>query len=250
MWTAATVVMYVALLAAHEMSHALALRQYGIPISEAGLGLPFAPRLLLKPTPRRPFALSISIWLFAAYVTPDEAHEKRLMALPYRDKAWFYGAGVVANAVIGTGLIATILAVQGSWLRALLWAAVTAALWIGRRWFVAYAVPILALPLMALFAWSLVASAGEPAGFVGMATVLAVPSGLVAIKTVAVVSLALAMLNMLPFYPFDGGRICGEVVHRWGGERGKDVFEIAGISLVLGLFAYSMISDVVWLLFS
>lgn len=247
-WTAFAVVMFLGLLVVHEAAHARALRPHGIPISEAGLGAPLAPRLVLKPTARRPYALSLSPWLIMAYVRVDDAHEERIEKLPYRDKAWFYGAGIIANAVVGTGLTALILLVQGMWVRAVVWAAVTAGLWFGRRVFVAYAVPALALPLVAFLVWSVVASLGEPAGLVGTARLLEVASALAALKIVAVMSLALAVLNMAPVFPFDGGRICAEVVRRRGGERAESAFQIAGVSVAVGLMAYAFVSDVGWLL--
>ncbi|MGH3761700.1 M50 family metallopeptidase [Actinophytocola sp.] len=250
MWTAAPVVMFVALVAVHEAAHALALRRHGIPISEAGLGLPFAPRLRFQPTPRRPFVLSVSIWLVGAYIIPDEAHAKQLAAFPYRDKSWFFGAGIVANAVIGTGLVAVLQAMQASPVSAAVWAAVTVVLWVGRRLFVAYMVPALAIPLVVFVGWSLMSSVGEPTGMVGVATSLDVSSALAAVKIVAIASLGLAILNMAPIYPLDGGKICGELVRRWTKGNGERVFQNIGFAVVVGLVFYSIISDVGWLIFS
>lgn len=243
LWTTFAVVMYLGLLAAHEAAHALALRKMGIPISEAGLGLPFSPRIVLKPTKRRPFALSLSIWLLAAYVQPHPDYEKQVEELPYRDKAWFAGAGVLVNAVIATGLTSIIIATQGRWLAAAMWVAITAALWLGRRLVTAYLVPVLAIPLVVFVAWTLVGSLGKPSGPVGMAMLLHVSNPMDALKIVAVMSFALALVNTAPFWPFDGGRIVGEVARRWFGERGERIFQATGFAVVLTLVGYSLLSD-------
>lgn len=249
-WTAFAVVMYLGLLVAHEAGHAIALRRLGIPISEAGLGLPFAPRIVLKPTSRRPFALSVSIWLLAAYVEPDPTHDDRLKALSYRDTAWYTGAGVVVNAVIGTGLVSVIDAVYGRWLPAVIWCGVTVVLWTARRWVTAYIIPALAIPVVVVVAWSIVVSIGAPVGPVGIAQLLYVSSAMAAVKIVAEISLLLAIVNTAPIYPFDGGRICAEVIQRWFGARGQQIFQGVGVVLTVTLLAYSVLSDIGWLAFA
>lgn len=246
MWTVFAVIMFVVMVVLHELGHAFALRRSGIPICEAGLGLAYAPRLVLKPTKRRPFALSLSPWLVAAYVVPDPAYRQQMEAMSYRDKTWHHGAGIVVNLVIATGLATLVFVLEGHWWRALIAAAATTALWLARRVFTAYAVPALAVPTAAYLGVMVVDSIGEPAGYVELASILTVGSGIAMLQVSAVLSFALAVLNMAPIFPVDGGRICREIVQRWAGPRGVRIFETAGFAVVVGLVAYSLLSDLIW----
>src|SRR5437667_292005 len=145
-WTAVAVAFFLAHLVLHEGAHALALREYGIPIREAGLGMPFPPRIVLKPTRRRPFALSLSPWIVGASV-----------------------------------------------------------------------VPVLSVAALGLVVYSFAGPITEPGGIVGWGRLLAVSSPLDALMAGVVIALVLAVFNIIPVYPLDGGRIAGMLVSRWFG---------------------------------
>lgn len=247
-WTAFAVILFVGLLAVHEAAHAVAMRGHGVKVEEAGIGLPFGPRLVLKPTRRRPFALSLSPLVVMAYVRADEEGLERIGSLRYRDRAWINGAGIVANLVTGAALAALLFASAHHWWRAAVAAAIAVAVMVWRRGFTAFVVPTLALPTVVVTGLLIVDSVGRPAGVVGTAVVLHVDSGLAALAATAAVSLGLALVNTMPFFPFDGARITGDVLRLWGGPRWERRFQLAGGFVALALMLYGIVSDVWWLL--
>lgn len=247
-WTSVAAIATLAVLATHEAGHALALRRYGVPIVEAGLGLPFGPRITLKPTRRRPFRLSISLLLVGAYVTPDSDHMERLEALPYTDQAWYAGAGIAVNAVTGAALFAILRAVEHQWIPAAIFGGIAAVIVAAPRVFCAYIVPALALPVTALLAKTLTTSIGQPSGPVGVARLLHVSSPSNALWAAALVAVNLALFNIFPIYPLDGGRIASALVQRWAGRNASKVFQGGSALLMLGLLAYIVGDDAWWLI--
>lgn len=249
-WTTVTVVAFLTVLTTHEAGHALAMRRHGIPIEEAGLGLPFAPRVVLPATRRRPFRLSLSPWILGAYVRPAQTHADRLDALPYRDRAWIYGAGIAVNAVTGCAIGAVLNTTNHDWIRAAVFAAIAIVITAQPQQFCAYAAPALSVPAIAVLALSLPSTVGHPSGPVGTAQALHTSSLLAAASTTAGIALALAIFNLLPFFPFDGGRIVGDLAKRWGGERAGVFSERAGAVLALSLVTYCVGGDLWWLVAS
>jgi Zn-dependent protease len=245
-WTSAAALMFLAILASHEAGHAFALRRYGVPIVEAGLGLPYGPRLILQPTRRRPFRLSFSLILVGAYVTPDEERAKELERLPYIDQAWWAGAGVAVNIVTGATVGAALCATNGRWTATAVFAAVAVAVAALPRHFCAYVVPALSVPVLGFLLWSLTTTGGEPSGPVGVGRALNVSTPFGAFATAAGIALSIGLFNMIPIFPFDGGRIARLLALRWGGNRADKAFQAAGTLLALGLLGYLILGDAWW----
>lgn len=248
-WTSAAVLMFLAVLVSHEAGHAFALRRYGVPITEAGLGLPFGPRLVFQPTERRPFRLSFSLLLIGAYVTPDEDHAKRLEDLPYIDQAWWAGAGIAVNIVTGTALGAGLCAVHGRWTNGAVLAAVAIAVAARPRHFCAYIVPALSLPVLGLIVWTLALTVGQPSGPVGIGRALDVSSPFDAVAAAAGIALSIGLFNMVPIFPFDGGRTARLLALRWGGRTADRAFQAVGALLAIGLLGYLVLGDLWWTIF-
>lgn len=245
--------LFVLVLALHEAAHAYALHGLGYRIKAAGLGLPIAPRLKFKPTARRPFSISISPWLVGAYVQVHNEDEEAVGRLRYWDQAWFSGAGVVANLSVGGILVALVLAIQGRFWMALAWAAVGVMIWLRGRLITALIVPIVALAvfvgsiyLVITTTASLVSGTGNPqmGGILGIGGFLVVDSPLDALKVAALLSISLGLANMLPLAPFDGGRICAELVRRWWGETAQRVYVASSLALGFGLILYMQVLDI------
>lgn len=246
-WTSAAVLALFAILATHEAGHALAMRRYGIPIEEAGIGLPFAPRLVLPPTRRRPFRISVSPWLLAAYVTPAKTHADRINELPYIDQAWISGAGITVNAITGCTLGAVLSAIGNDWPKAAILGGIAAAVAVRPRHFCAYLAPALSIPVAVLTAWTLFATIGQPEGPVGTGQALHTTTLFGAASVTATIALGLALLNLLPFHPFDGGRIVASVAERWGGGKARLICERSGAALAISLVGYCISSDLWWI---
>ena len=68
------------------------------------------------------------------------------------------------------------------------------------------------------------------------------------LQVLALISLSLALLNLLPFLPLDGGHITFSVIEGIRGRAiGREVYERAsmiGIALVLFLFAIGLSNDI------
>lgn len=226
---AGLVLILLVLVLAHETAHALALRGFGIPIVEAGLGFG-KPKLTIKPRGRLRIALTISPWLAGAYVKHDPARHKDLEALGYHKIAWFCNAGIVINLIIGAGLAAIAGAMKGNWIHAAVAAAVGVALWLFRRAIAAYILPALAIPALVLIGWGLAIawSQGQTGlGFAGIGA-FAPHSAVDAVTVAAVFSIGLAILNSIPLGPFDNGTVVGLLIQWKIGHRVEAAYHRVG----------------------
>jgi Zn-dependent protease len=249
LWTTMAVVLFLCTLIAHEAAHALALRKLGIPIVEVGVGLPIPPSFTFRPT-WLPFRVSLSPWLIGAYVMPDPKREADIEALPYRDQAWYCGAGVVANISLGAFLWATADVLSGHWRQAIVLITIGILAWVLRRSFCAYLIPLLSLAGLVFLGWVLLhSSPSEPQGVVGIGRLLLSSSLQESLVTAGACSLAVGVLNIVPLFPLDGGRIVGALVGRWGSQRWLTGFQLTGTLTFLGLLIYTVGSDLHWLLF-
>lgn len=249
MWVALAVASLLLHLVVHEGAHALALRRLGGDIKEAGLGLPFPPRVRVKvPTrrpDRRPLLVSISPWLIGAYVVPDEHSEELVEQVRYRDRAWFLGAGVVANLLLTIGSLAVIAALNGAWVSTAAVAAAGWLLWVGRKLVTAY-MPVLGAAAAVLIVALAVQSFGQRAGPVGTAQLLARADDLQSVMVMsAAIGLSLALFNAMPVYPFDGGRITDTVLRGRFGEKVSDRFRNLTGGVALTFILYTLVAD--WL---
>lgn len=230
----------------HEAAHGIVLRKLGFKIVEAGLGVPVPPQLRFQ-LPRVPFRLAISPWLVVAYVMPDPADKQRLDAMPYRDKAWWLNAGIVANLLLG-GVFATAAAlVAGSLVKAAIAAAITALVWFTRRQLAAYIIPAAAVPVLA---WLIYLMAGHDysmndTGF-GFASLANGMPGITTLTEVlaffVAVNVGLALINTLPILG-DNGKVIKEILHRWAGRRAANIYEVTAAVLLVAALGAAFVSD-------
>jgi membrane-associated protease RseP (regulator of RpoE activity) len=232
-------------LAIHEAAHAVALRSYGIRIIRAGLGIPLPPTFRVRWPARTRITLTFSPWLVGAYVEPDSDDQPKLDALPYRDQAWYLNAGIIANFVSGFVVIAVLDAAAGRWVAASVLAAAAVLTAMFRRAVGAYILPALAVPALVLLGYALASSwaAGETgAGMAGVPS-LVEPGSTGAVRFFGVISLTLAIVNAVPLFGLDNGKVVGLVLDRWVGRRGRSVYRIGGGVSVAALLALSVGSD-------
>jgi membrane-associated protease RseP (regulator of RpoE activity) len=247
LWTTLLVIFFLFAICTHEAAHALALRKLGFRITEAGLGFPFSPRLVLQPSRWVPFRLSLSPWLLGAYVLPDPEREKEIADLPYRDLAWFSGAGVVANFLIGGVTWSLLDVIDGHWIMVTIVAPMTVGLWFGRRLFTAYILPMLGIPTLLWFGYLLATTVGQPQGVIGLGSVLVVPAWHDALVWGFSLTMGLGILNLIPIYPFDGGRIADAAISRLLGTKPALWFRNTTAAVAACLLVYSVVADFVWL---
>lgn len=226
----AVVVVVGLLIAIHEYGHLLAAKWCGIPIERFSVG--FGPKLLgfrYRGT---------SYWLSAiplgGYVLP--AHdESESRSLPLHKAILFALGGPIANVVSAyLGLI-----VLGRFELRLsafdtLWFATTR-LWID--------VQLLAQAIATLFA-----GGGELSGIVGIVAIGGSQFGSTLVGLLAfsvAINLNLAMVNLLPFPPLDGGRIAFAVLEKIyrPSVRIQAPVTLAGWAFMFALMVYATIHD-------
>jgi membrane-associated protease RseP (regulator of RpoE activity) len=238
--------MLLAALVIHEAAHALALRRQGIAIVEAGLGLPFFPRVKFR-IPGVPFDISLSIWLVGAYVKPDPTREKDINAMPYREHAWFLNAGVISNLITAATAISFVLAWTGHLGKALIALVVAILLWEFRKFVASVLLPLASIPAMIWLVYILISAWTSGHTGLGMAGIqnVDVPSGLANVLFMfGVLNFFLAALNTVPLHGIDNGRVVALLLRRWKvPTRWVTVYEISGYAAVGSLMLVAIGSD-------
>jgi membrane-associated protease RseP (regulator of RpoE activity) len=245
LWTTFTVVLSLAAIAAHEYGHTLALRRYGIPVAEAGIGLGFPPCLKLPPRGRRTFTLSLSPWLVGAYVSPDPRRQAELDALSYRDTAWYAGAGVVANLIAAGVCTGAAFLLWGRWVPALCALLVAAAVAVYRRWVAAFVVPAIGVAVLPwLLYLQVTAMLDRQTGPRAYGEVFVVSDAGTALVVAGAVSLLLGVCNAAPIFPLDGGKIVVKLIRDRFGRRAGTAVEAVGAVVLAALLASIVIGSI------
>jgi len=228
----------------HEAGHALAMNAKGVEIQEFGLGIPF------PYTPYYKFSIGkynfvISLLLVGAYVRPSEAGKEKLMQLSKKERCFIYGAGPLANLILASvlGFIFFIL-YDGISVKLLIPMAMIV-LWIFRKPFCQYLLPIVGLIIAILTAYrvTLAPRIYGPIGAIGvLADFMKNITGIILIT--ALLTLFLGLLNMLPIFIFYGGKIVDiwldkkfpkfQSAHRkWG--------VLISFALIFGVFIFDLV---------
>jgi Zn-dependent protease len=214
------------------------------------------------------FSLVLSPWLLGAFVKPADADSDFETRLPYRAAAHIYGAGIVANlayASVLIGIMAIITIGDSNVLtRGIIPSGIfllVACLFIRfSRQFCSWILQPLSLAAIAAFAysvWNSVVVNHDEKALGGIVTISVMVTDQVKDTSHAVlfglaVSLGLAILNALPFYPLDGGHIAQLIVKRRF-EKYSTALKIAGgaiVFLLIGMSIYTDIRQVLYLFMS
>lgn len=211
------IVLILLVMAVHELSHGMIMRKYGIKVPEAGLGLPIPhlPSLSIRVSPT--FTFKIHPFLIGAYVRPAE--EERIEKLFYPEKAHIYGAGIIANFIMGflmimPWMIVKIVKQPETWAAnlpvLLVMMLLIFILWKFSGKISAYVFPFLGVVMTGYLVWSII-SAGVGESLMGPIGLVTMAFGFTSFYQVmmwgALISVGFAMMNLLPFLPLDGGRI-------------------------------------------
>ncbi|HXV26585.1 MAG TPA: M50 family metallopeptidase [Candidatus Paceibacterota bacterium] len=228
----------------HELAHAFWMRRYGLPIRRFGIGIP-VPGLTLRFRVGET-DVSVSPLVIGAFVATDD---KAMQKLPWREQADIYGGGPWANIVFGATCITATCLLVGSWRPLAIGTVIaSAAIAILPRTFGRYLVPAAGPFLLALLLGPLFLAPDpteQVAGPVGIVQILNEHSfSLVqAFWLSGVLSVSIALMNMLPLYPLDAGRtVIALLKTRWPGAA--DTY--AGLSTVAMflLFLFVMYADI------
>lgn len=254
---------------AHEIGHLIAMRKCGVWVNELGIGLPLGPRIGWTFTSQKytgkTFRISCyPLVLLGAFVRPED--EKSMTQLSYHDQAFISGAGIIANLVcivLGFALLGILIpehparAINFPLIgkltitHALLWGGLFSAgflLWFARP-ITQYLFPVCAV---AILVWiinillhmpfgvfversgGIVAIAQLGKNFSGSAVALTYYSILI--------SYLLALTNLLPIYPLDGGRIVKLLGEKFF-PRIWIVCEKAGVVFFVFLMIFALYGD-------
>lgn len=244
----------------HEIGHIVAMNRTGIGAKELGIGLPFGPHLshtfVSKNNPSETFTLSLYPLLLGAFVRPR--HEERIEKLCYRDKAFIFGAGIIAN-IFFTLVCMLILMVffpeqharsLAAWISPwMIIAAIVPLLWYARA-IAAYIFPPLSIATLyfvvdAFLKFSGAALVENSGGMVLIGQLAGSFSANIwqAIFFGGLMSLLFAATNLLPLYPLDGGLTVSVLIERFA-PRFQGFFNRIGVGLVLVLVLYSVGGDI------
>lgn len=245
----------------HELGHAMAMKRYKVEVAELGIGLPFAPQWaiesewierLLGPCS----CITFSPWLIGAYVKPARRDYEDFLS--YGQRAHINGAGIIANIAFGLFLLAGLSAAslfssKWQWTAAAYAIAAIAGGFLAlkyARFVSAYIFPILSLGAVAAFAylfWGMsfretMEAIGGPVSIVKMGQEHSQSLSQVVLFG-AFVSFSLAFMNLLPFFPLDGGRTWKLILEQISPVLSRKA-ETVGIFIVLAIILLAVIGDI------
>lgn len=251
----------------HEISHAIAMYYQGIEIEKIGIGIPSIPRTQFKIKKNWP-PIVLGPFPLGAYVQPTQKGAENIALLSYRDQTLIYGAGVLCNIFLAVGFLLLNILILGDvtksvfvlfYCKALTIALVgCSTLWYFRRGFCAYFMPVigaLLLPalliLLTLSAISTISpetvspnenlQVGGPVAIGQMAT--QIPKEL-SLMFLANISFSLALFNMIPLRPLDGGHIMKEIMRRRLGTRAENIYNYFSLLVFAAIFIFIISSDI------
>jgi membrane-associated protease RseP (regulator of RpoE activity) len=253
LWITLAAVLFLGTIVAHEAGHYASMRRAGVRIHSAGVGFPFPPTFTVyrKKNPDGTVTkFQLSPWVLGAFVRADERDEKRIDELPYRQFTWIMGSGVVINLALGLVLLSLAALTIGNWTGCLAYLAAATLLWLGRKLFAAYVVPVLGIPALGLLIWGTVLAVMDHSqiGVVGTVRLFSLADNAsLALVLAGLLSVSLGILNMIPLFPFDGGRIFSRVLSAAGlSPRAVLAFEVATSILAVGTIAFTLLTDVIF----
>lgn len=249
------------IMALHELGHAIAMRFQGIEIEEVGIGMPISrvPRIRFRVRKNWPY-FAIHPLLIAAYIKPTQEGISRIFLLPYKDHALIAGAGVLVNCALAIAFLALgHLVNTGSperlpldfLLKTFVMIAIPCGLlWVWRHELCAYAIPLagiaVLLALIVAFAlhmgniWAPDQKNHELQKEAMLKMLEYKPEGFV-LLVLGYSSLLIAIMNIAPLMPTDGGRIMALIVERTCGVRAMVIFTKVSPPLGIILFITTLI---------
>lgn len=240
----------------HEAAHAIAMRKYGVEIKKAGIGFPIKPYLTIRGF--FSFPLTISPFLLGAYVEPTLDGEEKIKSLPYRDRAVIFGVGVIANLLVALVMIGIFFINEGNIANPLLYGFLAAGVVTGfalvklARLLCGFVIPVIGLAALVLTVYSVAISnplsQEETQALVGPIGIVGMILGSTTFEDILeisfVISIGIALVNMLPIFPFDGGRIAEAIMQKFFGERVASVFKNFSYGLIILLIIVAFAGDI------
>lgn len=257
MYFIAGLIFFFLCIVAHELGHAFAMRKNNLSLESISFGikLPKIPSLAVwKSKKYFPGAkIEINHIPLFAYVMPKLQALEKMEKLPYNQAAMVYGAGILNN--IFFFLIMTMASAltedinQGAldWGFQLIIFCLIALLWIFRRFFCKYLIPFFGMIMLVLIVYLIYK---DPSGSVGGPITI---GKIIAEKSInlsslfqitAIISLSVAIFNMLPISPLDGGKIISARL-RTISSKLNTYYEYAGYIMTALLVGLALGNDLI-----
>ena len=220
------------LILVHESGHFVCARWVGVPVARFSMG--FGPAIWKKTMGGVEYR--ISAIPLGGYVLLDLEDESDYLNLPLAKRLIFTLGGPLANVVLAWPLYAAVNVLAGGFSMSSLMAAPLGQIWT--------MIGAIGAALVGLFHQS-----GQLMGLVGLVVEGGRHVGLDTVKALslaAALSLNVAIFNLLPLPPLDGGKMVLDVLHRVR----KDLVRlyvpamVGGWLLVAGLMVYATVMDV------
>jgi regulator of sigma E protease len=217
----------------HELGHLWAAQAVGIPVARFSIG--FGP--VLWRWNRRGVEYCLSAIPLGGYVLPRCDDEDEFLRIPVGRRVIMWLGGPVANFVFAGVLLAAISLTKNGW---------SAYGLLVEPW-------VQVVQMTGAFLAALPAIFMHPSQLSGIVGIVAVGKTVVdgglasALKFAVLLNLNLAIFNLLPISPLDGGKIFCAVLEKLNPKlaRLQTGFAIAGLGLLLLLMVYTTVIDVV-----
>lgn len=251
-----TIVLILLSLVFHEAAHWFEMSRRGIPVVEAGLGFPTGRWLQIRfhwsRFPNTTFTLNPL--LLGAYVKPSDRGQKMVDALAYKEYATIFGAGPLANLLFWLLIFfikplidshTSLTNPQNQFLMFCVFS-IMAFIVYARGALSAYVVPVMGLLAIVLIVVTLAKFGSKgvsgPVGIIEAAKKSSSGGLAEAVDFAGFMSLNLALLNALPFYPLDGGKIVDKLIGRLG-ERTQNIFRVVTTAVIFALILGAILGD-------
>jgi regulator of sigma E protease len=235
--------------AIHEYGHYTVMRRNGVTVTEFSVGL--GP-LLFQRKLKSGTQFSIRMIPLGGYAMPVKQGPGSMDGLGFWPRFRIFMAGMFANALTAfviltainysTGDIPAFMAPYVTWAPKPLAPLAAAFLMSFGLWLAGPAIIIgMAVSRGALF---FTQDAAGPVGIVSQGAQFMTSLPAVA-GFFAIIHIALAMFNLLPLMPLDGGQVARDIVAKIFGKKTAKWFTLGGIALMLAFFLFIMVSDIV-----
>lgn len=251
-----TIALIVLSLVFHEAAHWFEMSRRGIPVVEAGLGFPIGRWLQIRFRWKRFSGTTFTLnpLLIGAYVKPSDRGQKMIEALPYKEYATIFGVGPLANLLFWLMIFfvrpvidsqISLANPQNQFMMFCVFSIMAFVVY-ARGALSAYVVPVLGLAAIVLIVMTL-AKFGQkgvsgPVGIVEAAKKSSSDGLISALSFAGLMSLNLALLNALPFFPLDGGKIVDKIIGRFG-ARVQNIFRVVTTAVIFALILGAILGD-------
>ena len=241
MYTTIFVILFLMAVFLHEYGHLSAMHKNGIKVNNLSIGVPIGPMIVIR-HPKLCFGIPVQIspFLIMGSVRPENPEE--IDELSFDKQLEIYGGGIVMNCLFSIFLLLSI--------TKKLWVAVSCLI-LGivilkfRAKVCTYVLPLLSafavviIPWLVMTAAKMVPDAGQNSSLALQEIAEHVSDLRMAVLFASVSSVCMAVFNLVPLMPLDGGRLVLVYFKKWFPEKLIRVYTGATIVVTLAIMLIS-----------